>query len=44
METININGINFIIITRPDGSKLSVEANENNPEYAYLLRKMQESN
>lgn len=38
MEKINIEGIDFIIITRDDGSRQSIEINPANPEYAAMMQ------
>lgn len=37
MDKININGIDFIVIEREDGSKQTIELNPENPEYAKLM-------
>lgn len=37
MEKLTIDGKEFIIITRDDGSRQSVEINPNNPEYAAMM-------
>lgn len=37
MEKITIDGIDFMVIEREDGSRLTVEINPNNPEYAKLM-------
>jgi hypothetical protein len=37
MEKININGIDFLVIEREDGSRQTVEINPANPEYAKLM-------
>jgi hypothetical protein len=43
METLTIDNVNYVVITRADGSKLTIEANESNPEYAALLETMEEN-
>lgn len=37
MEKITIDGKDFIIITRDDGSRQSIEINPENPEYAAMM-------
>ena len=44
METLIIGDTTYVVITRADGSKLTIEANKSNPEYAALLETMEEHN
>ena len=44
METIIVQDITYIVITREDGSKLTFEANESNPEYAALIASREDEN
>jgi hypothetical protein len=37
MDKITINGIDFLVIEREDGSRLTVEINPNNDEYAKMM-------
>jgi SOS-response transcriptional repressor LexA len=37
MEKIQIEGIDFIVIEREDGSKQTIELNPANPEYAKMM-------
>jgi hypothetical protein len=37
MEKITIEGTDFIVIERADGSRQTVEINPENPEYAKLM-------
>jgi hypothetical protein len=42
METLVIGDTTYVVITREDGSKLTIEANESNPEYAALTAPREE--
>lgn len=42
METLVIGDTTYVVITREDGSKLTVEAVESNPEYAALIAPREE--
>ena len=47
METLELQQpdgtvLTFVVITREDGSKLTIEANESNPEYAALIAPREE--
>jgi hypothetical protein len=42
METLVIGDTTYVVITREDGSKLTIEANESNPEYAALIAPREE--
>jgi hypothetical protein len=37
MEKVNIEGVDFLVIERADGSRQTVEINPANPEYAKLM-------
>jgi hypothetical protein len=37
MNKITVNGIDYLVIEREDGSQLTVEINPNNPEYAKMM-------
>ncbi len=43
METLVIENITYVVITRDDGSKLTIEAVKSNSEYAALLEIMEEN-
>jgi len=38
MEKINIDGKDFMVITREDGSRQTIEINPANPEYAAMMQ------
>jgi hypothetical protein len=42
METLVIEDTTYVVITREDGSILTIEANESNPEYAALIAPREE--
>jgi hypothetical protein len=42
METLVIGDTTYVVITREDGSILTIEANESNPEYAALIATREE--
>ena len=37
MNKITVSGVDYLVIEREDGSRLTVEINPNNPEYAKLM-------
>lgn len=42
METLVIGDTTYVVISREDGSKLTIEATESNPEYAALTATREE--
>jgi len=43
METIKIGNTTYVVITRDDGSKLTIEASDSNPEYLALIETTEEN-
>lgn len=42
METLIIENTTYVVITREDGSKLTIEATDTNPEYVALTTTTEE--
>jgi len=42
MERITIEGVEYVVIDREDGSKLTIQASSSNPEYLALTTETEE--